>query len=324
MKKLLDMIRGDRNTSNTSHELRQAIDVAEQNVTRAEGLLTQARESYESSLLDPDEKASIAAHRTLSDMQVRLDRARILAEKLRAELAEVEAEEAEAERQTQFEAATKLANDAKAALLKYPAAAHAVAAIIFKKVRADVAIAAANKNPPKGAELIAYPEHELRGLPADHRVIVDERIEDAGWWFADGRGRVEESLIKEIEHHNGKSFVNIKMRGYEAKRVAVERRKRLVTTFLPRRDGYHPEGLSMAVRLPGLKPGEAPIWNGWGDFTPETEDDPRFLEFVESVEASWREKPSDPRGPRGEEREVSWLSEDEAADREALAHTLNL
>lgn len=158
---------------------------------------------------------------------------------------------------------------AQEAFAAYPAAAAQLVGLFRVIAAAEVAVQAANELLPDGAAELPSPEQSIRGLPAVPRTLLRKEIASDHWYYMDGRRaghRVEEHKLSLIEATG--RVGTLTEAGYarqDAKTFKVVKRRLEVSHYREHQPALVAAPLSAEISLPGLRPGDAPIWSPWGE-----------------------------------------------------------
>lgn len=247
----------------TSSELRTALEAARADSEAASAAHVAIEAEYQLALLDPDPAVTDRADAQRTAARRAADRAAALVEALEKRLAEAETSEAEAGRRQRYEEA-KAAADKAAALLRKEYSKHAVAirGIVVELAKADQAVKAANADLPAGADPLAAPEASVRERPAEEREVLKcETV--LAWCHADSWDRIPAEREVEVRSRDGVVGTLPAPQGaHSAGAFKVERRKFERVEYRPAEQHVWATPLFRAVKLPGLAPGDAPIWEG--------------------------------------------------------------
>lgn len=230
-------------------------------------------------------------------------------------------EEEQSARREQYATAQEAANEARAALRKYPALARQIVGLLKTVTRAELAVRQANDALPAGAAALPSPEMEMRGREGEPEEILDTEVLPAVWHYT-GRhsymGEVQQQLLESIQSDDGRTgFIETRinsthddMRRYEVARFSTKRK----VTFRPARSMFRPIALAASVTLPGLEPGSPDIWtpagNMGGLYGPLGAEAEAVLQHAAALEVAASRPITDPRSGG----DVTWRVEDIVPD----------
>ncbi|CAK7256383.1 MULTISPECIES: hypothetical protein [unclassified Shinella] len=268
MGKLINKILGKQ----SSADIASAITKAQAELEAAEAAVTAAEAAYDDGLLTLDK----AALRKLLDAKVE---AGIEIDQIRAQLAKLERQHADAleaeaadQRQRRYDEAKAASDAAEKRLRKeYPRAAMAIRDLLAEVAAASIAVQAANEDPPEGAPAILGPEYGRSQHPKYQEVISEDIVEM--WTDIDGTSPIRDDLQSRVRAHEKNRRGMMRDRSDSDERplqygsvqtehgvLEVVRKRFRRAKILPDQAGYSTAPLGCEIVLPPLDAGATPFW----------------------------------------------------------------
>lgn len=259
MGKILSKLLGKQ----SSGDIAAAITKAQAELAQAEAAVTAAETAYDAGLLELDK----AALRMLLDDKVEAD---IDCDQIRARLAKLERQHAEAieaeaadQRQRRYDEAKAAAEAARKKLTtEYPRLAKDLRAILKTIAESDLLVDAANEDLPAGAERLARAEG-FRSQPNRYREERGQAVVDAWVPIGDRSSPLPDEMQRRVRpeeraRRDGTQYGKVQTQsgGW----LEVERRRFTRVEFLPHEDGRYIAPLAAELNLPALHAGASPYW----------------------------------------------------------------
>ena len=240
-------------------DLQAALLAAEADLVKsssAHEALTAARKNV---LLSGDDAAAEKHDAEIARQARAKDRASLLIEDLKAQLAEADGAERRAEiARSRAEVEAGIAGAERALKEEYQIAAERLLAIVAQISKSNTAADNHERRYPDEPKFLRAETRVRAVAPQPKRVLSEETVEL--WVFTEGRlnGQiVGEQLLDKIR--GGKLYPGSGTSGANPPSL-VEKRLFLKRTFLPATRGALPPALAYSLKLPGLVAGDRPIW----------------------------------------------------------------
>lgn len=226
-------------------------------------------------------------------------RAAALVDALRERLAAAEDRETEVARVEKYEAARRQADDAAAALREmYPHLAGGLVDLLRGVAEAELAVADANDDLPRGADRLPGVEARVRDVPGSARELIGEQVVEL--WCRPGErmpGTLDQSRVQ--VGHGEAGYI----RPPSGPVVNVVRRQYIERRYAESAPGNFAYSLAVTLNLPGLRANGPPIFKAADPIaTPSPREVLRMLDSFAAHAAS----PTEP--PRPERVELELIS----------------
>jgi hypothetical protein len=244
----------------TTDELAPSLPAAEAELAAAHEAAAAADAAYRSGLLTAGEAALLQLDAARREAAVRIERAEALVSALRERLETAREREAEVARVEVYENAKRLAAEGREALALYPQAAQDLVTILTVIAEAELAVAQANADRPRGAEPIPAVEHAVRDVPTGPDEVISE-VEVQRWVRV---GDIVPGTFDQQNVHDlgqGRGVIRYRNPGLPlADCPQVERRTFIEQHVQPGHVGAIAYALAERIALPGFRPGDPDIW----------------------------------------------------------------
>ncbi|WLS03110.1 hypothetical protein [Shinella oryzae] len=268
MTKILSKLVGKQSSS----DIAAAIEKAKVELAQAQAAVASAETAYDAGLLELDKVALRKLLDNAAEAKVEADQVRAKMAKLERQHAEALEAEAANERQRRYDDAKAASEAAEKRLRReYPKAALQIRELLAEVAAASIAIRAANADRPEGAPVLADPE-QSRSQHNLYRETLSEDVLDL-WTTIDGTAPIQDDLQHQVRQHQKHRRGMLTDRSDSEDRpltygvvqtehgpLEVVRKRFRRTKYLPDQGGYRIAPLATEIVLPALDAGASAYW----------------------------------------------------------------